>query len=238
MRLTLAACALLVFAMTTPALGADREARDLAGVWLTSAHKPRLLPMDGRALPFTATGRAAYEKNVAGLKSGALVDQTSYLCLPEGTPRAMTSAYPFQIMMTPGQVTFAYEANRAFRLVHFTDKHADPATWDPSFMGDGIAGWNGDTLVIDTTNFNVGKIYLDASGLPASKRLHVVERIRLTNGGRRLEDVVTVDDPEIFSRPWTAQLTFNRRQEIELKTDWVCGEPHRDVSAVMRGASR
>ena len=239
MRIAIAASALLALglaASTTPSSAADRNAHDLAGVWWTKTYQPRLLPMEGKALPFTAEGRARYEKIADGLKSGAIVDRAVYLCLPEGMPRAMTSAYPFQIMMTPGQVTFAHEANRASRMVSFADKHADPDVWDPSYMGDGIAKWNGDTLVIDSTNFKAERIYLDASGLPVSDKLQLLERIKLFDGGKQLENLITVTDPVIFAKPWTARLTFERRDDIELKTDWVCGEPQRDVAAVIRGA--
>ena len=234
MRNTIVASALLALglaASTTPSSAADRNARDLAGVWWAKASVLRLLPVDGKALPFTVEGRARYEKIVAGLKSGAIVDQAVYLCLPEGMPRAMTSAYPFQIMMTPGHVTFAHEANPFYRIVNFADKHADPDIWDPSYMGDAIAKWNGDTLVIDSTNFKAERLYLDASGVPVSDKLQLLERIKLIDGAKQLENLITVTDPVIFAKPWTARLTFERRDDIALKTDWVCGEPHRDVSA-------
>ena len=238
MKIKTVICAAVLAASATLASAADRHSRDLAGVWWIKASVLRLLPNDGKALPFTAEGRARYEKIAAGLKSGAIVDQAVYLCLPEGMPRAMTSAYPFQIMMTPGQVTFAHEANRAVRMVSFADKHADPDVWDPAYMGDGIAKWNGDTLVIDSTNFKAERIYLDASGVPVSDQLHLLERIKLIDGGRQLEDLITVTDPVIFAKPWTARLTFERRDDIELKTDWVCGEPHRDVAAVIGRAAK
>ena len=204
----------------------------IAGVWWTNVYEPRLLPADGKPLPFTAEGKRRYEQTVAGLNSGAIIDQAIHLCLPEGMPRAMTSAYPFQIVQTPGQVTFVQEANRAYRTVRLSDKHADPDIWDPAFMGEPIAKWQGDTLVIDSTNFKADKIYLDSTGLPASDGLHLVEQVRLLDGGKTLEDRITVSDPAIFSRPWTARRTYQRRDEVQVRTDWVCGEPHRDVSSV------
>jgi hypothetical protein len=222
---------------TPPSWAAEQAPRDFAGIWWTNAYKPRLAPTDGKALPFTRQGRALYQKNMAGLKSGAIVDEAVHICLPEGLPRALTSAYPFKLVMTPGQVTFIHEANRAYRMAHFVDKHFDPELWDPSFMGEGIAKWSGDTLVIDTTNFKTDRTYLDATGLPASEKLHLIERIRLTGGGQGLEDLVTIDDPVIFTKPWTARFTFQRRTDIELRTDWVCGEKHRDVAAIV-GAVR
>jgi hypothetical protein len=208
---------------TVPSLAAD-SAWD--GVWRAQNPEPRLLSADGRALPFTPSGQTRYDSNRAALRNGSLVDQAVHVCLSQGLPRAMNSPYPLQIVVTPGQVTFLYEENRAYRIVRVTNQHADPKQWDPAFMGEGIARWMGDGLVIDSTNFKADAMYLDATGVPVSEALHVTEHLRLLDGGKRLEDLLTVDDPEIFTKPWTARRVYVRRDDIELKTDWVCGEPH------------
>ncbi len=225
---------LAVFGLAAPAKAAVRDAHDLAGVWWVKAYRADLAPSDGQPPPFTAQGKARYTANKAGLKSGAIVDQATYACTPEGMPRAMTSAYPFQIIATPAQMAFAHEVNHAYRIVAMAERHQDPKIWDPSYMGDPIAHWDGDTLVVDTTNFKADAIYLDATGLPASDKLHLVEQIRLIDGGAGLEDRITVDDPVMFAKPWTATRVYQRRDDVRVQADWVCGEPHRDVSAVLR----
>jgi hypothetical protein len=96
-------------------------------------------------------------------------------------------------------------------------------------MGDGIGRWEGETLIIDSNNFNA-KSWLDDSGLPHSEKLHVIERLRLRVGGRMLEDQITIEDPPMFTHPWTVQLVFERQKEVSIQTDWVCGEPHRAPS--------
>ena len=232
MRVLIAA-AVAVALSASPAVAADRSPRDLAGVWWTAAYQPRLVPIDGQPIPFSAEGRSRYKESMDRLQRDATVDQAAHLCLPEGMPRAMTSAYPFQIILSPGAAIFAHEVNRAYRLVRFTDKHADADLWDPSYMGEGIASWSRDTLMIDSTNFKVGGIHLDSTGLPASDKLHLTERIRLIKDGTELEELITIDDPITFTRPWTVRMTFRRRDDIKLRTDWVCGEPHRDVAAIM-----
>lgn len=214
------------------------DAQALSGVWWTADDDPKLLPADGKPLPFTTEGKHRYEQNLAGLKSGALVDQAVHLCLPEGMPRAMTSAYPFRIIQSPGQVTFVHEANRAYRMVRMADKHADPDIWDPAYMGEGIGKWQGDALIIDSTNFKADRIFLDATGLPASDQLHLVESLKLLDGGKRLEETITITDPGVFSRPWTTRRTYQRRDDIQVRTDWVCGEPHRDLSSVKGAPSK
>jgi hypothetical protein len=206
------------------------------GVWQAQNPLPQLLPADGEPLPFTAMGQARYAKNQAALKDGSLVDEAVHTCLSQGMPRAMNSAYPLQIVVSPGQVTFLYEENRSYRIVRVSEQHADPKEWDPAFMGEGIAHWGKDGLVIDSTNFKADEMYLDATGVPVSDKLHLSEHLRLLEGGRRLEDTITVEDPQTFNRPWTARRIYVRRDDIELKTDWVCGEPHeRPMTRTARG---
>jgi hypothetical protein len=235
MRFAAASCALAFMAAPSAATATPAA----AAVWQAKIYEPTLKPVNGEPLPLTAVGRARYEKTIADLKRGAVVDNAVYTCLSQGMPRAMTSAYPFQVIVTKEEVTFLYEENRAYRIVKFADQHADPALWDPSYMGDGVASWSDENhLVIDSTNFKSGKMYLDATGLPASDQLHLIEHLRVLNGGAVLEDMITVDDPLIFTKPWTARRVFARRDDIELKTDWVCGEKHREVSAAVSGVAK
>ena len=98
-------------------------------------------------------------------------------------------------------------------------------------MGDSIAKWEGDTLVIDSRNFN-DEVFLDDTVIPHSDKLKVVQRLRRIDGGKQLEVVTTVEDPEVFSKPWSTRFVYDRRDDVEVKTDWICGEPHRDVSQV------
>jgi hypothetical protein len=205
---------------------------DLSGVWSIGRYQAALKPTDSSALPLTAEGKTLYAANQNALKSkAATADLTTSRCLPHGVPRSLLSPYPYNLYQSPTQITFLHEANRAFRLIAVTDKHADPANWDPSFMGEGIAHWEQDTLVIETTNFN-DKTWLDDSGLPHSDQLRVTERLRLRDKGAQLEDTLTIEDPVVFTHAWTTSLSFKRRAGIQIITDSICGEARRDVSDV------
>src|SRR5262245_16704682 len=92
--------------------------------WWIKSPNPKLAPADGQPLPFTAAGRSRYEQSIADLNSGAKVDNAEHLCLSQGMPRAMTTAYPFQTVVTPGQISFVYEENRVYRLIKISDQHA------------------------------------------------------------------------------------------------------------------
>lgn len=200
---------------------------DLSGVWWSKSPDLALRPVDGSELPFTAAGKAAYEKRQANLKSGAEVDRAVLHCVPEGVPRVMATPYPFQIVQTPGQITLIYESNHTFRPILLDAKH--PEDMDPTYMGNSIAHWEKGTLVIDTIGLN-DETMIDATGLPHSDKLHVTERLRKIGNGARLEALITIEDPEIFKKPWVAKRVYELRNDIRIG-EFVCNEPHRDLSA-------
>jgi len=209
---------------------------DVSGVWWAAGYRPDLVPTDGKPIPLTAKGRAAYVENVAALKKSPAADAAHAACVPQGVPRSLMAPYPFRIFQSASQVVFIHEANRAFRIVRLADTHADPDVWDRSYMGEGIARQETGALVIDTTNFNA-KTWLDDSGLPHGEQLHTVERVRKINNGLELEDIVTINDPEMFTAPWSARFVFRSRPDVVVTTDWVCGEAHRDISSVKGGVT-
>src|SRR6201999_1392200 len=84
----------------------------------------------------------------------SVVEAPLHWCTPPGLPRIMAAPYPFQIVQTPRQVTILYEMNRVFRTIRLDAQHANPDFWDPTYTGESVGHWEGNTLVIDTTNFN------------------------------------------------------------------------------------
>ena len=208
------------------------EGADISGVWWAGSYSPNIRPVGGGALPFTPAGKAVYEQNMAGLKSGAVVDKSRTLCVLDGIPRVLQTPYPFAIVQTPGQVTFVYEQNRAVRFVDFKrpPPDADAMADEPRYHGYSRGRWEGDTLVIQSAGFT-DKTFIDAYGAPHTEDMQVTERLRTLDGGRQLEDVVTVEDPKFYTRPWSARFVYDSHPEVSLDT-YVCGEKHRDISRV------
>ena len=233
-RLWLAVFATALF--SADAVDAQRapnaEGQDISGIWWAGTYSPRLMPEGGGKLPFTAEGRAAYQKNMAGLKSGAIEDTARTLCTPDGVPRLLATPYPFEIIQTPGQVSIIYEMNHAIRLIDMKNPLPgdDKLSILPYFDGHSAGRWEGDTLVVETGGFNA-RTFLDAYGAPHTDEMHTTERVRRINGGKQLEDVVTVRDPKYYTRPFTARFVYDYQPELRLQ-DYVCGEPHRDLSRV------
>ena len=207
------------------------DAKNFSGVWQLEAYSPKLLPIDGSALPFTQEGKRLFEDNTKDLKK---TDQAHRRCVPLGTPRAFISPYPFLIVQSPERLLALFEQNRTVIGLYMNSQHKDPKVWDPSFVGDGIAHWEGDVLVADIVNQN-GQGWIDDSGVPTSEKLHVAQRWRKV--GSRLEVTMTIDDPVIFTRSWMARMTYAPRPGLQVEDGWVCDEPHRSVANVKGAAA-
>jgi hypothetical protein len=168
-------------------------------------------------LPYTPLGKQLWEKYDAanGDYTGA--------CLSFGLPRSVNSPDPLQIMQNDQYIGFLWEQNTWFHLAKIGAKHNPNAT--PTWFGESIASWDGDTLVIDTTNFN-GRTRLDTIGHPHSDKLHVIERYTRTDLGHIAYEI-TIDDPVIYTQPWKNVRTFTLRPDWEIM-EYSCEENNKD----------
>jgi hypothetical protein len=224
------AALLAVSVLSATAYAAD--APDISGIYQVTQYNAKIQLVGGGELPFTAAGKAAYDKNIAGLKDGSLTDNARKFCVPDGLPRVLANPYPFEIIQAPpGQVTIIYELSHQVRAIAM-DKPL-PSEEDllvlPFFNGHSAGKFDGDTLVVESAGFKENT-FLDATGAPHTDELRTVERIRKT-GPTQLEDVITIHDPDYYSRDWQVRFVYNQHNELRLE-DYVCGEPHRDISGV------
>jgi len=150
-------------------------------------------------------------------------DDPTLKCLLPGVPRIYGMPMPFQILQTPKHIAVLYESFHGWRLIPFNAKHDDP---DPSFLGDSVATWDGDTLVVDVTGFN-GKIWLDGNGHFTTEQLHVTERYTLN--GDTISYEATMMDPGVMTKPWTQKMTFTRLKEGERPLEYECIENNQDL---------
>lgn len=204
------------------------RAADLSGTWWVK-DRSEIAMVDHRTLPFTALGAAEFKQNQADIASGKGLKIEENKCLPPGTPRLMLARYPLILIQKPGQVTLLHEKMRLFRLIFIDKAHEqDP---DPSYSGESVAKWDGDTLVVDTIALKPNTV-IDKTGIPKSDQSHIVERLSLSDGGATLLDKVTVEDPKIFTRPVTFTIAFARADNVELmEDDCLYGPPPRDAKS-------
>jgi hypothetical protein len=129
-------------------------------------------------------------------------------CYMPGVPRAMYMPYPFEITQGTNKIMIAFEFNGASRTIHMDKVDPPPAdTW----MGFSEGHWEGKTLVIDSSDFN-DRTWFSRSGDFHSDALHLVERITPMNADA-LRYEVTVEDPNVFTRPWKMSMVLYRRLE-------------------------
>jgi hypothetical protein len=141
-------------------------------------------------------------------------------CYLPGVPRATYMPYPFQILQSASSLAFVYEYAGAVRNIFLKDPGPAP---NESWMGQSVGHWEGDTLVIDVTGLN-DQTWFDRAGNFHSDKLHVVERYTLTSS-----DVIsyeaTIEDPNVFTRPWKISMPLYRRQEKNAQLlDFKCVE--------------
>lgn len=145
-------------------------------------------------------------------------------CLPMGNMQFHTQGAPRRYVQTPGLIVILYEASMGYRQI-FTDGRPspdnDPQPW---FYGYSTGRWEGDTLVVTTTNFRDGE-WLDILGSPLTDAATVTERFRRPSYGRMVIDV-TVDDPNAYTRPWTVRVDQEIMVDEEL-IEFVCLENQR-----------
>ncbi|MEO6338980.1 MAG: hypothetical protein ABIO39_02980 [Caulobacteraceae bacterium] len=195
-------------------------APDVSGMWTLAKPVVSLRTVDGKAPPLTPEAAALHQKRMADRKAGKAGDIAD-LCLPVGTPRSLMAPGPFLLLQTGRKVTFVHEFNHTLRTVYLNEKRDPAKDVDPTFMGMSVGNWDGDALVVETTDFR-GNTWLDQSGLPKSDKLKVTERLRVVGNGATLEDVITIDDPANYTAPWSTKLAFKRAPKgTQLKED-VC----------------
>jgi hypothetical protein len=144
-------------------------------------------------------------------------------CMPTGVPQTYFVPYQWQIVQGRDKVVILHEYLHLFRVIP-TDGSPHPVDPDPTWMGDSIGHWEGDTLVVDTIGFN------DKTELPGGFRhteaLHVVERFHRVDFDH-LQWEATIEDPNVFTKPWTIGRTFPLRGDLEKVDEYVC-ENNRD----------
>jgi hypothetical protein len=129
-------------------------------------------------------------------------------CYLPGIPRATYMPFPFRIIQTSKQVLMSYEFASAARIVYMDRKPTIP---NDAWMGWSIGRWDGDTLVIDVTAQN-DRTWFDRAGNFHSDALHVVERYTPVSPYHLMYEA-TIEDPKVFTRPWTIRMPLYRRVE-------------------------
>jgi hypothetical protein len=209
-------------------------------------------PPDGRIPPVTAKGRerqalrakARAEARRGRGPSDSYTDHSLYdRCITRGMPGSMMPTNygnSYTIVQAPGVVAISYEMIHETRIIPLDPASrtgSAPVLEGPrvgsainSYIGYARGRWDGDTLVVETTNFRPENVYRDAN--PATFRL--IERFRRT-AADKVEWSVTIDDPETWTRPWTYSmpLTMNPAERV---MEYACHEGNRALENMLSAA--
>jgi hypothetical protein len=172
--------------------------------------------VEGGPLPYRPEALAKKKEN----QENWLTRDPEIKCYLPGVPRATYMPYPFQIFQSASAIFIAYQYAGAVRNIYLKDP--GPAPVD-SWMGQSVGRWEGDTLVVEVTGFN-DQSWFDRSGNFHSDAMRVVERYTRTSPDVMWYEA-TVDDPNVFTRPWKMSMPLYRRQEKNAQLmDFKCVE--------------
>ncbi|HEY4363673.1 MAG TPA: hypothetical protein VGN17_22090 [Bryobacteraceae bacterium] len=173
-------------------------------------------------VPFQPWAKKYYEEQLASLSK----NDPEGLCLPPGIPRMLATPFPFQIFQQPDRVIFLFEGGTHIFRTIFTDGRPHSKDPNPSFLGESIGHWEGDTLVVDAIGFN-DESWLDQDGHPHTDALHVIERYTRTDE-ITLHYEATIDDPKAYTKSWSTGYTIPWQPGAEL-LEYICQENNKDT---------
>jgi hypothetical protein len=172
--------------------------------------------VEGDLIPYLPAAAARKKANF----DNRLTLDPEIKCYLPGVPRATYMPYPFQIVQSSKFIMIVYEYANAVRTINMEDPSPSPID---SWMGHSVGHWEGDTLVVDVTSLN-DQTWFDRAGDFHSDALHVVERYTRT-GRDVLSYEATIEDPNVFSRPWKVTMPIYRRLEKNVQLmDFKCVE--------------
>jgi hypothetical protein len=183
--------------------GAARGGGAIAGFGGNAGPGNRIIdPPDGK-IPYKPEARAKQQD----ILMNHMADEPELHCYPSGVPHSESNQFGVQIIQTPGYFVQLSEFMHTVRVIPTDGRaHIDPGI--KLFQGDPVAHWEGDTLVVDTTNQNT-KTWFDTSGNFKTEALHVTEKF-IPQDANTIVYEVTVTDPTIYTQPWTAHWNIGR----------------------------
>jgi hypothetical protein len=183
---------------------------DLTGTWMVDLSSGFSSFMFGPPYPkFKPVAQALFDAGKKATAEGRPFHDDIGKCFPAGLPMIMTRVWPIAIYMVSG-------FENALRLVYIDGRaHTDPDVVVRTYNGDSVGHWDGDALVVDTTSMIPERHWID-TGVPVSDDFHIIERIRLTEGGKKLEIKYTLIDPQNWEGEWTSTKHWNRVDDTDI----------------------
>ena len=194
---------------------------DFSGIWQTTsaadydlephANRPDAPPgigvVEGGTIPYLPAALEQKKKNFAARET----EDPRLKCWTLGTPRGIYYPEPFQVLQRASDLTIVFQFGQSVRTIWTNDTLHPKVTDNEFYLGDSRGHWEGDTLIVDVTDFNE-ETWLDRAGNFHSPQLHVVERWQFLDENT-VEYRATLEDPNVFARPWDLSVILHRHRE-------------------------
>ena len=172
-----------------------------------------------QTIPYKPEYQAQYDK---ALKDRHNLIDDDYIsnCIPYGFPRIIGgSPGPLEFIVTPKEVWIIYQYFQQIRRIYMDVPHKPANERWPTYYGDSVGHWDGDTLVVDTVGSKAGRY--DRTGAPYSDQTHSVERIKKVDAGT-IEDQITIEDPVMLTKPWVVTRKYKKMPAGTRMNEFYC----------------
>ena len=190
---------------------------DLTGTWFVDLSEGFNKFMFGPPYPeFYEAGKKAMVEGTAARARGENYRDSIGQCYPAGLPMIMTRVWPLMFVQLPTAIYMTAGFTNSFRTIFLDGRtHTDPDIYVPTYNGESIGKWEGDTLVVTTKGFETDHHWID-TGLPISDDFQVIERIRQINSGNTLEIEYIMTDPKNWKGEWRSTKRWDRVLESDI----------------------
>lgn len=177
----------------------------------------------GGGVDYTAAAQERVNKRRALQQQSKEEPPPSFYCRPYANIAAVAEPiFPTKVVQTRNRLVFFPEEGGGYWEIHIDGVHPQGKALVPTYNGDSIGHWEGDTLVVDVIGFN-GKSWIDNAAGPNSTKTHVTARIQKIEGGRKLEVKSQIEDPDTYLKPITRTATLQWNPELQLG-EFACEE--------------
>jgi hypothetical protein len=190
---------------------------DLTGTWFVDLSTGFADYMFGPPYPkFYAPGREALIEQPKAQARGETYRDAIGQCYPPGMPMLMTRVWPHAFIQIPTAVYMISGFNNSVRTIFLDGRtHSDPDLVVPSYNGESVGRWEGDTLVVHSKYFETDNHYIDL-GIPISDQFELIERIQLVDGGKVMQVEYIMTDPQMWEGEWKSTKRYNRADYTDI----------------------
>ena len=194
----------------------------VTGTWFVDLREGFSKFLFGPPYPnFYKEGREALIDSAKAQAAGRTYRDAIGQCYPPGMPMIMTRVWPHAFIQLPTAIYMISGFNNSVRTIFLDGRgHSDPDIVVPSYNGESIGRWEGDTLVVDTRYFETDNHYID-QGIPISDEFAMTERIRLLDGGKVMEIEYVMTDPQMWEGEWRSTKRWDRADYTDIN-EAVC----------------